>query len=79
METLALLLLVTMQRNSTGVVSVSMEVLRFPSKRQEGCEVMTAFGQTRHIIFNIINVTTTSRLKLGKFLWGHQTEVDSAN
>jgi hypothetical protein len=31
METLALLLLVTMQPNSTGVVSVSMEVLRLPS------------------------------------------------
>jgi hypothetical protein len=31
METLAFLLFVTMQRNSTGVVSVSVEVLRLPS------------------------------------------------
>jgi hypothetical protein len=31
METLAFKLLVTMQRNNTGVVSVSMELLRLPS------------------------------------------------
>jgi hypothetical protein len=30
METLNFLILVAMQRNSTGVVSVSMEVLRLP-------------------------------------------------
>jgi hypothetical protein len=32
MEKLAFLLLVAMQRNSTGVVTVSIEVLRLPSK-----------------------------------------------
>jgi hypothetical protein len=31
METLTFLLLVTMQRNNTGVVSVSMGLLRLPS------------------------------------------------
>jgi hypothetical protein len=31
METLALLLLVAMQHNNTGVFSVSMELLRLPS------------------------------------------------
>jgi hypothetical protein len=31
METLAFLLLFTNQRNGTGVVSISMEVLRLPS------------------------------------------------
>jgi hypothetical protein len=30
METLAFQLLVTMQRNNTGVVSVSMDILRLP-------------------------------------------------
>jgi hypothetical protein len=44
METLAFLLLVTMQRNNTGVVSVSMEIFDYVYL------VTTAFGQTRHNI-----------------------------
>jgi hypothetical protein len=43
METLAFLLLVTMQRNNTRVVSVSMELFDY------GCLVTTAFSQIRHI------------------------------
>jgi hypothetical protein len=42
METLAFLLLVTMQRNNTGVVSVSMGIFDY------GYVVTTAFSQTRH-------------------------------
>jgi hypothetical protein len=45
METLAHLLLVTMQRNNTGVVSVSMELFDY------GRLVTTAFSQTRHNIY----------------------------
>jgi hypothetical protein len=44
METLAFLLLVTMQRNNTGVVSVSMGMFDY------GYLVTTAFSQTRHSI-----------------------------
>jgi hypothetical protein len=40
---MAFLLLVAMVTNSTGVVSVSMEIFDY------GCLVMTAFSQTRHI------------------------------
>jgi hypothetical protein len=43
METLAFLLLVTMQRNNTGVVSVSMGIFDY------GYLVTTANSQTRHI------------------------------
>jgi hypothetical protein len=43
METLAFLLSVTMQRNNTGVMSVSIELFDY------GCLVTTAFSQTRHI------------------------------
>jgi hypothetical protein len=44
MGTLAFLLLVTMQRNKTGVLSVSMEIFDY------GYLVTTAFSQTRHSI-----------------------------
>jgi hypothetical protein len=46
METLAFLLLVTMQRNNTGVVSVSMGIFDY------GYLVTTAFSQTRHNSIN---------------------------
>jgi hypothetical protein len=52
METLAFLLLVTMHRNNTGVVSVSMGIFDY------GYLVATAFRQTRHNT----NYTTNSRL-----------------
>jgi hypothetical protein len=42
METLAFLLLVTMQCNNTGVVSLSMGIFFY------GYVVTTAFSQTRH-------------------------------
>jgi hypothetical protein len=41
--------LVTMERNNTGVMSVSMEILRLASN-DKSCIVTTAFGQTRHSI-----------------------------
>jgi hypothetical protein len=44
METLALLLFVAMVTNSTGVVSVSMELFNY------GYLVTTAFSQTRYNI-----------------------------
>jgi hypothetical protein len=44
METLAFPLLVTKQRNNTGVVSVSMGIFDY------GCLVTTAFSQTRYNI-----------------------------
>jgi hypothetical protein len=47
METLAFPLLVTIQRNNTVVVSVSMEILRY------GYLVTTVSSQTRHNIFKI--------------------------
>jgi hypothetical protein len=53
METLAFLLLVTMQRNNAGMVSVSMELFNY------GYLVTTASSQTRH---NIINLDAETRL-----------------
>jgi hypothetical protein len=50
METLAFPLLVTMQRNNTGVVSVSMEIFDY------GRLVKTAFRQTRHNIMKTNSV-----------------------
>jgi hypothetical protein len=44
-EALAFLLLVTMQRNNTGVVSVSMGIFDY------GYVVTAALSQTRHNIF----------------------------
>jgi hypothetical protein len=44
METLAFLLLVSMQRNNTGVVSISMGIFDY------GYLVTTTFSQTRHNI-----------------------------
>jgi hypothetical protein len=62
METLAFLLLVAMQRNSTGVVSVSMGLsnLWLPSNDKClacGCLVTTAFAQTRHSYVGAITTT----------------------
>jgi hypothetical protein len=50
METLAFLLLVAIQRNSTGVVSISMEVfnLRFPSN--DGIRPNTSQYVTEHCV-----------------------------
>jgi hypothetical protein len=56
METLAFLLFVTMQRNSTGLASVNMEVFNFQlsSKNKSGCGclVTTAFDQNIIICSN---------------------------
>jgi hypothetical protein len=38
METMAFQLLVTMQRKNTGVVSVSMQILRLPSNDKSAAE-----------------------------------------
>jgi hypothetical protein len=53
MQTLAFLLLATMQRNNTGVVSVSMGIFDY------GYLVTTAFSQTRHNIHIQIFLTST--------------------
>jgi hypothetical protein len=53
METPAFLLLVTMQRNNAGVVSVSMGIFDY------GYLETTAFSQTRH------NMYVTSKLAKG--------------
>jgi hypothetical protein len=63
METLALPLVVTMQRNNTGVVSVSMELFDYSYL------ATMAFSQTRH---NIISVS----LKREK-TWKTKREIES--
>jgi hypothetical protein len=50
METLAFLLLVTIQRDNAGVVSVSMGIFDY------GYLVTTAFSQTRHYIYIYIYI-----------------------
>jgi hypothetical protein len=55
--TLAVLLLVAMVTNSTGVVSVSMEIFNY------GCLVTAAFGQTRHNIMDIRGTYTVNGYK----------------
>jgi hypothetical protein len=56
METLVFLLLVTMQRNNTRVVSVSMGIFDY------GYLVTMAFSQTRHNIYNHTVTTQNSRI-----------------
>jgi hypothetical protein len=60
METLAFLLLVTMQRNNTGLVSISMGIFDY------GYLVTTAFSQTGHI-----NNTGVVRVSMGIFDYGY--------